>query len=311
MSLHRQFSTFFVVGLICAALHYAVMGGLKELAHWPVIPSTLSGFCVGGVTSYVLNRRHTFASDRPHAEAGWRFVMVTTVGFFLTWLMMSVLMHWATTNALAALFGDKFYLVAQAVTTGTVMFWNFGANRMWTFRARPPEAGGEVGVRELESPRPGLPPRRAAWIAGALVFVDSLLGQLATFPNLVPWYASLIKPAFTPPNTIFGSVWTLLYALMALAFWRILILPEQKGRKLAIILFLVQLALNVLWSYAFFAGRSPLLGLIDIGPQLLLVAAAWLAFRRLDRLAGLCLLPLVFWVGFAAALNFEIWRLNG
>lgn len=157
----------------------------------------------------------------------------------------------------------------------------------------------------------GMAPGRAAFIAIGLVFVDSLLGQLATFPNLAPWYASLVKPGFNPPNFIFGPVWTLLYALMALAFWRILILPEQPGRRAAIIAFLAQLSLNVLWSYAFFAAHSPLLGLFDIVPQLILVAVTAVLFWRLDRLAGLCLAPLVFWVGFASLLNFEIWRLNG
>lgn len=157
----------------------------------------------------------------------------------------------------------------------------------------------------------GMPPRRAALVAVALVFFDSLLGQLATFPNLVPWYQDLAKPWFTPPNFLFGPAWTLLYALMALAFWRILILPPQPGRSLAIGLFLTQLALNVVWSFAFFAAHSPLLGLIDIIPQELLIIATALAFWRLDRLAGLCLLPLALWVAYAAALNFEIWRLNG
>jgi translocator protein len=160
------------------------------------------------------------------------------------------------------------------------------------------------------SPRPGLPPGRAALIAIGLVFVDSLLGQLATFPNLSPWYESLVKPSFNPPNSVFGPAWTLLYALMAVAFWRILILPEQKGRKLAIVVFLGQLLLNVLWSFAFFAAHSPLLGLIDIVPQLALVAASMVLFWRLDRFAGLCLLPLTLWVSFATALNFAVWRLN-
>ena len=158
--------------------------------------------------------------------------------------------------------------------------------------------------------RPGLPPGRAALIAVGLVFFDSLIGQLATFPNLVPWYASLQKPGFDPPTAVFGPAWTLLYALMALALWRILILPDQKGRKLAIGLFLAQLALNVVWAWAFFGAHSPLLGLIDIVPQLTLIAATLALFWRLDRLAGLCLLPLLLWVGFATALNFEIWRLN-
>ena len=157
--------------------------------------------------------------------------------------------------------------------------------------------------------RPGVSPRRAAVIAVGLVFFNSLIGQLATLPNL-PWYASLQKPGFNPPTVVFGPAWTLLYALMALAFWRILILPDQKGRKLAIGLFLAQLALNVVWAWAFFGAHSPLLGLIDIVPQLALIAATLVLFWRLDRFAGVCLLPLLLWVGFATALNFEIWRLN-
>lgn len=154
-------------------------------------------------------------------------------------------------------------------------------------------------------------PRRAAVLAVALVFFDSLLGQAATLPNLAPWYLGLAKPGFTPPNAVFGPVWTLLYALMALAFWRILIQPKQQARSLAIGLFLAQLALNVIWSFAFFAAHSPLLGLIDIVPQEALVVATTILFWRLDRLAGLCLAPLALWVGYATALNFAIWRLNG
>jgi tryptophan-rich sensory protein len=98
---------------------------------------------------------------------------------------------------------------------------------------------------------------------------------------------------------------------MALALWRILILPRQKARTLAIGLFLAQLALNVVWYFAFFAGQSALIGLIDIIPQEILVLATMILVWRLDRLAGLCLLPLALWVGYSAALNFAIWRLNG
>jgi putative flippase GtrA len=124
MSLRRQFSSFVVVGLIATAAHYSVLISLKELAHWSVIPATLSGFCLGGVVSYVLNRRHTFASDRAHVEAGWRFFTVSAAGFFLTWgLMRLFVVAWGAP-----------YLPAQMVTTGLVMVWNFGANRHWTFR---------------------------------------------------------------------------------------------------------------------------------------------------------------------------------
>jgi tryptophan-rich sensory protein len=154
-------------------------------------------------------------------------------------------------------------------------------------------------------------PRRAAVLAVGLVLFDSLLGQFATLPNIAPWYAGLTKPGFTPPNAVFGPVWTLLYALMALAFWRILIQPKQKARSLAIGFFLAQLALNVIWSFAFFAAHSPLLGLIDVIPQEALVIATTVLFWSLDRFAGLCFAPLALWVGYAAALNFAIWRLNG
>ena len=150
----------------------------------------------------------------------------------------------------------------------------------------------------------------AAWPLAAVV-VTSALGQWATFPNLVPWYASLIKPSFNPPNWIFGPVWTALYALMAFAAFRVLKLAPSPARRMALILFFTQLALNAAWSWAFFAAHSPLLGLIDIVPQFVCVVATCVAFARLDRLAGLCLVPLVLWVGFAVALNGAIYALNG
>src|SRR5208337_5141207 len=89
-------------------------------------------------------------------------------------------------------------------------------------------------------------------LAVALIVIGSVLGQLATFPNLTPWYADLAKPSFNPPNSVFGPIWTALYLLMAFAFWRILRLPGlTPGRGAAIGVFLAQLALNVLWSFLF------------------------------------------------------------
>lgn len=142
------------------------------------------------------------------------------------------------------------------------------------------------------------------------VIVVLSLGQLATFPNL-PWYAGLIKPSFNPPNWIFGPVWTSLYALMAFAVWRILRLPPSPARRTALILFYAQLALNAAWSWMFFAAHSPLLGLINIGPQFLLIVATINAFRPLDRTATWALVPLAAWVAFAGVLNYSVWSLNG
>ncbi len=127
-SIQRQFSTFVVVGFIAAAVHYGTLFILVEGAHWRPVPSTLVGFVCGGFVSYILNRRHTFASDRPHEEATWRFATVSGVGFMLTWIIMHILV-------------DRIgapYLPAQVLTTGIVMFWNFLANKLWTFGGGAP-----------------------------------------------------------------------------------------------------------------------------------------------------------------------------
>jgi len=150
---------------------------------------------------------------------------------------------------------------------------------------------------------------------GALAIVAvasaSALGQLATYPNLVPWYAGLTKPSFNPPNWIFGPVWTTLYVLMAFAVWRILRLPQTSAaRRLALWLFFIQLALNAAWSWMFFGANNLLLGVINIIPQFLVILATVIAFYRLDKIAGWCLLPLAAWVAFASVLNVAIWRLN-
>ncbi|MGO9233260.1 MAG: TspO/MBR family protein [Methylocella sp.] len=161
---------------------------------------------------------------------------------------------------------------------------------------------------------------RPAWSrdlgSGALAIIGvsaaSFVGQLATYPNLAPWYAGLAKPSFNPPNWVFAPVWTTLYVLMAFAVWRILRLPQvSAARRLALSLFFIQLALNAAWSWMFFGANNPLLGLINIVPQFLSILATVVAFQRLDRMAAWCLVPLVAWVAFASVLNVAIWRLNG
>ena len=152
--------------------------------------------------------------------------------------------------------------------------------------------------------------RRAA-LAIIPLAAASVLGQLATYPNLA-WYANLTKPSFNPSDWVFAPVWTTLYLLMAFALWRVLRLPDNSTpRQLALSLFFVQLALNAAWSWIFFAGHNPLLGVIDIVPQFLVILGTVVAFRRLDQTAAWCLLPLAAWVAFAGVLNIAIWLLNG
>jgi tryptophan-rich sensory protein len=149
------------------------------------------------------------------------------------------------------------------------------------------------------------------FLAVLAVTATSAAGQIATYPNLyLSWYAGLGKPSFNPPNWVFAPVWTALYVLMAFAFWRILRQPASPARQAAIALFLLQLILNAAWSWMFFGANSPLLGLINIVPQWLLIAATIAAFRRLDALAARCLVPLAAWVGFAMVLNAAVWSLN-
>jgi translocator protein len=148
-------------------------------------------------------------------------------------------------------------------------------------------------------------------VAGLAAAATSLAGGTATYPNLEPWYASLAKPSFNPPNWVFAPVWTSLYVLIAISLWRILKGPPSGLRNQALSAFAIMLVVNAAWSWMFFAAHSPFLGLVNIVPQLALIAATIVWCHRLDRLAAWCLVPLLAWVSFASVLNLAIWRLNG
>ncbi len=124
------------------------------------------------------------------------------------------------------------------------------------------------------------------------------------------WYSGLIKPALTPPGWVFGPVWTLLYAIMAVAAWLVWCRHGLANAIGPLGLFLGQLALNALWSYLFFGLQHPGLALLDIVVLWLVILATVKAFWRSHRPAGLLLLPYLFWVSFATYLNFQFWRLN-
>ena len=151
-----------------------------------------------------------------------------------------------------------------------------------------------------------------AGIAALPVVAVAVLGGYATAPNVPGWYAGLAKPPGTPPNWLFGPVWTLLYGAMIVAVWRILALPAgMPGRGAALGLFFVQLVLNGAWSWVFFAGRNPLLGLVVISALLVAIALTIRAFRALDGVAVWLLAPYLAWVAYATWLNLGIWWLNG
>jgi benzodiazapine receptor len=139
----------------------------------------------------------------------------------------------------------------------------------------------------------------------------SVLGSLATLPNIPTWYAGLQKPPLNPPNGVFGPVWTILYGLMAFAVWRVLSAhPAMPGRGRAVALFYIQLALNALWSWSFFGAQSPGAGLVNILVLDAAVVATIVMISRVDRLAAWCLAPYLAWIGFATYLNAGIFALN-
>lgn len=159
---------------------------------------------------------------------------------------------------------------------------------------------------------------RKRWLE-ALKLVASLLvcqlagfvGSIFTTPAIPTWYADLAKPAFTPPNWLFAPAWTTLFVLMGLGAFLIWRKGVAEGRvKAALGIFVIQLALNILWSVAFFGLRSPLGGLIVIALLWFAILLTIQSFSRLSRPAGLLLLPYILWVSFAAVLNGAILVLN-
>lgn len=125
------------------------------------------------------------------------------------------------------------------------------------------------------------------------------------------WYVFLVKPSFSPPNWVFGPVWTLLYILMGVAFYLIWRQGWKKKKvRIAGLYFLLQLSLNFLWSISFFGLRSPVLGLVNIIALLVLIIMTMRQFYPLSKVAFFLLVPYLLWVSFATLLNASIVILN-
>lgn len=154
--------------------------------------------------------------------------------------------------------------------------------------------------------------RDLAGLAGFLLLslAVSALGGLATATSVATWYPTLAKPPFNPPDWIFAPVWTTLYVLMAFAAWRIWRMPASKRRSQALVAYLIQLALNVVWSVLFFSCQAIGMALAEIIVLLAATIVTLVLFWRLNRLAGVLLLPYPVWVAFATVLNVSLWMLN-
>ena len=145
----------------------------------------------------------------------------------------------------------------------------------------------------------------AGWLALSLLVAVS---GMAFQPGA--WYAALDKPPWTPPDWLFPPAWTLLYTLMAIAAWQVWLRAGLAGARLALGLYLLQLAFNAAWSWLVFGLHRLDLGLVDVVLMWLAIAATLVAFWRIHRMAALLLAPYLVWVTYAAALNHALWRLN-
>jgi benzodiazapine receptor len=137
------------------------------------------------------------------------------------------------------------------------------------------------------------------------------IGSLFTTPSIPTWYAAIKKPSFTPPNAVFGPVWTTLFLLMGISaylVWRKEF--QDKNVRLALIIFIAQLGLNVLWSILFFGLHSPFSAFIEIIILWVAILATFISFIVISKPAGILLLPYLIWVAFAAILNYQLWKLN-
>ena len=124
------------------------------------------------------------------------------------------------------------------------------------------------------------------------------------------WYESLVKPSWNPPNAIFAPVWSVLYILIGIAAWLVWRRSGFSVAAAALVIFIIQLFLNALWSYLFFGLHRPDMAFFDIVALWVAILIVMMLFWREDRYAGALLLPYLAWVSFALYLNFKLWRLN-
>lgn len=136
-----------------------------------------------------------------------------------------------------------------------------------------------------------------------------ILGSIFTVSSIPTWYATLVKPSFSPPNWIFGPVWTILYVLMGISLYLVWV-SKTKSKQYAVRLFFIQLVLNAIWSIIFFGLKSPGLAFLEIIALWITIVLTIKAFRKISTPASYLLYPYVAWASFASILNFSIWILN-
>ena len=142
-----------------------------------------------------------------------------------------------------------------------------------------------------------------------LCFSAAAVGGLAS-ANAGDFYSQLVRPVWAPPAWLFGPVWTVLYAMMAVAAWLVWKDKGWRGARTALALFVVQLAANALWTWIFFVWHMGAVAFAEIVLLWVLIACTALVFWRIRKLAGVLLLPYLLWVSFASVLSYAMWQGN-
>lgn len=143
-------------------------------------------------------------------------------------------------------------------------------------------------------------------ISIAVCLAVGFVAGFFTASSVNSWYSKLNKPSFNPPSYLFGPVWTLLYILMGISLY----LVWNNGSKIAIIFFIIQLALNFAWSFLFFQLKNPLIAFIEIIILLIMIIVTTIKFYPISTTAAYLMIPYILWVTFASILNFSIYWLN-
>ncbi|HUX44889.1 MAG TPA: TspO/MBR family protein [Terracidiphilus sp.] len=143
-----------------------------------------------------------------------------------------------------------------------------------------------------------------------ICFAVAAVGGRWTAGEIPAWYRTLTRPSFAPPNWVFGPVWSLLYLLMGIAAWRVWESAAGGMRTRGLTLFLLQLGLNLAWSWIFFHRHAIGAALVEVAVLWMMIGITTMTFAQVDRAAGWMMAPYWAWVTFATALNAGYWRLN-
>ena len=138
-------------------------------------------------------------------------------------------------------------------------------------------------------------------------FSASFIGGITTFKFKEPWYSTLVKPSFNPPDWVFGPVWTILYILMAIAIWNVWI--KSKNINL-VYLYFIHLFFNTTWSVVFFGFNQIELALINLIVLILFIVILFLKYKVISKLSAYLMIPYFLWCCFAFLLNLNLMILN-